>query len=54
MAQRRQELGRDTEGRYRRYIGWKQGNGRLVQHLFRLGRDKEQAESAKSGPTAKK
>jgi hypothetical protein len=44
MAQRRQELGRDTEGRYRRYLGWKQGNGRLVQHLFRLGRDKEQAE----------
>ena len=44
MAQRREEVGRDTEGRYRRYLGWKQGNGRLVQHLFRLGRDKEQAE----------
>jgi hypothetical protein len=42
---RKEELGRDAEGRFRRYIGWKKGNGdRAIQHLFRLGRDKAEAE----------
>jgi hypothetical protein len=41
---RKEELGRDTEGRYRRYLGWKLGNGpRPIQHLFRLGRDEKEA-----------
>jgi integrase len=41
------ELGTDTKGVYRRYIGWKEGNSeRPVQHLFRLGRDKERASAA--------
>ena len=39
-------LGQDAEGRYRRYIGWKPGNGKLVQHLFRMGRDEQQAKAA--------
>jgi hypothetical protein len=44
---RKEELGRDTEGRYRRYIGWKEGNGdRAIQHLFRLGRDETKAKLA--------
>lgn len=43
---RKEELGKDTEGRYRRYLGWKQGNGRPIQHLFRLGRDEAQAKAA--------
>src|SRR5262249_61873620 len=42
---RKEELGRDPEGRYRRYIGWKLGNGtRPIQHLFRLGRDGAEAQ----------
>jgi integrase len=41
------ELGTDSEGRYRRSIGWKPGNGaKPVQHLFRLGRDEEKARLA--------
>jgi integrase len=43
---RKDELGRDTEGRYRRYLGWKWGNGRPIQHLFRLGRDEAKAKAA--------
>jgi hypothetical protein len=43
---KKEELGTDSEGRYRRYIGWKWGNGRPIQHLFRLGKDKEQAMAA--------
>ncbi|HKI35737.1 MAG TPA: hypothetical protein VKA46_28030 [Gemmataceae bacterium] len=43
---RKDELGKDVEGRYRRYIGWKWGNGRPIQHLFRLGRDEQQAKAA--------
>jgi hypothetical protein len=38
--------GRDSEGRYRRYLGWKRGDGKFIQHLFRLGRDKTHAEAA--------
>src|SRR5947209_4991760 len=41
---KKNELGRDSGGRFRRYLGWKLGNGeRLVQHLFRLGKDEVQA-----------
>src|SRR5439155_25593722 len=43
---RKEELGRDAEGRYRRYIGWKWGNGRPIQHLFRLGKDEDAAKAA--------
>ena len=35
------QLGQDSEGRYRRSLG-KHENGK--QHLFRLGRNKEEAE----------
>jgi hypothetical protein len=42
---RKDELGQDSEGRYRRSLGWKVGNGnRMVQHLFRLGRDQQEAQ----------
>lgn len=43
---RKEELGNDSEGRYRRYIGWKGGNGRPIQHLFRLGKDEDAALAA--------
>src|SRR4051794_15744587 len=43
---RKETLGRDAGGRYRRYIGWKAGDGRPVQHLFRLGKDEEAARAA--------
>src|SRR4051794_19462535 len=40
----KEALGQDAEGRYRRYIGWKYGNNKMVQHLFRLGKDRGEAE----------
>jgi integrase len=36
----------DSNGVYRRYLGWKLSNGKLIQHLFRLGRDPEKARLA--------
>jgi hypothetical protein len=42
---RKDEVGQDSEGRYRRYIGWKDNNSdRYIQHLFRLGRNREEAQ----------
>jgi integrase len=44
---RKETLGQDSEGRYRRYIGYKNGNGgKMIQHLFRLGRDEAAAKTA--------
>lgn len=44
---KKETLGKDTRGVYRRYIGYKIGNGQAaVQHLFRLGRDEAQAKLA--------
>jgi integrase len=44
---KKDELSQDSEGRYKRWLGWKHGNGgKMIQHLFRLGRDKEKALAA--------
>lgn len=43
---KKETLGCDPEGRYRRSIGWKMVGGKQVQHLFRLGKDEEEAKTA--------
>ncbi len=40
---KKETLGRDVHGRYRRYLGWKFNGTKLVQHYFRLGRDEAEA-----------
>ncbi|HJT78600.1 MAG TPA: hypothetical protein VJ739_15450, partial [Gemmataceae bacterium] len=46
---RKENLGTDSEGRFRRSIGWKLGpGGKAVQHLFRLGKDEGKAKLANS------
>lgn len=43
---KKETLGLDAEGRYRRYLGWKLLGDRRVQHLFRLGKVEERAKLA--------
>jgi hypothetical protein len=43
---RKQTLGQDAEGRFRRSIGWRVSGDKTVQHLFRLGKDETQAKLA--------
>jgi integrase len=43
---KKETLGTDAHGRYRRYLGWKFNGVKLVQHLFRLGRDVAPAKAA--------
>lgn len=45
MATRKRDLSPDPEGRYRPYVGWKQGeDGVRRQHRFNLGTDRKEAE----------
>ncbi len=44
---RKREFRADANGRFAREIGWKEGaNGKLIQHRFYLGDDREKAEIA--------
>src|SRR5262245_48727776 len=47
---RKETLGKDANGVYRRYLGWKAvaggEEGKVIQHLFRLGRDEGKARLA--------
>ena len=44
---RKREFRHDANGRFAREIGWKEGaNGKLIQHRFYLGEDREKAEIA--------
>ena len=43
MANHKDNLGTDAEGRYRRSLGTKEASGKRSQHLFRLGRSKIEA-----------
>jgi len=44
----KETLGTDSEGRFRRYLGYKFNGQKLIQHLFRLGRDEQAARLANS------
>jgi hypothetical protein len=46
MHSRTHDLKPDPNGRYRPYLGWKEGlDGERRQHRFNLGSDKREAES---------